>query len=39
MFNFSETTPVICPSCGSPLTVRKGQYGTVLVCTNYPRCK
>ncbi|TFF90067.1 MAG: hypothetical protein EU548_04900 [Promethearchaeota archaeon] len=26
-FNLSSDTPVICPICGSPLTVRKDPYG------------
>lgn len=33
--NLSHENPIVCPSCGSPLTVRKGPYGTFLGCTGF----
>jgi hypothetical protein len=29
----------ICPRCGKPLVLRKGQYGEFYGCTGYPQCK
>lgn len=29
---------VICPKCGAPMKIRKGQYGSFYGCTNYPKC-
>jgi len=29
----------ICPRCGGALIERKGQYGTFMGCSNYPKCK
>ena len=32
-------TGEICPTCGSPLVIRKGRYGNFTACGNYPECK
>lgn len=32
------TTPT-CPSCGAPMTARKGQRGAIWGCSTYPRCR
>lgn len=32
-------TGEICPTCGSPLVIRKGRYGSFTACGNYPECK
>ncbi len=37
--NKAKETGEICPSCGSPLVLRKGKYGTFTACSNYPTCK
>ena len=29
----------ICPRCGKPLVLRKGQYGSFYGCSGYPDCK
>ena len=29
---------VLCPKCGAPMKIRKGQYGSFYGCTNYPKC-
>jgi DNA topoisomerase-1 len=29
----------ICPECGAPLLERKGQYGSFVACSGYPKCK
>ena len=29
----------ICPRCGKPLLIRKGQYGNFYGCSGYPQCK
>jgi DNA topoisomerase-1 len=29
----------VCPLCGSPMVIRKGQYSRFLGCSNYPNCK
>ena len=28
----------ICPRCGSPLMLKKGNYGEFYGCSNYPYC-
>jgi len=28
-----------CPLCGSPLVERKGEFGSFIGCSNYPKCK
>ena len=29
----------ICPTCGSPMVVRRGRFGEFLACSRYPECK
>ncbi len=29
----------ICPTCGSPMVIRRGRFGEFLACTRYPDCK
>jgi DNA topoisomerase-1 len=31
-------TEEICPTCGAPLVMRFGRYGSFLACTRYPEC-
>jgi DNA topoisomerase-1 len=28
-----------CPSCGSPMVIRRGRFGEFLACSRYPDCK
>ena len=41
--NMEKKAPVstgeICPDCGSNLVIRKGRYGEITACSNYPECK
>jgi DNA topoisomerase-1 len=32
-------TDGICEKCGSPMALKKGQYGEFLACTGYPKCQ
>ena len=34
-----EMSNEVCPICGAPMIVRKGQYGKFLGCSKYPKCK
>ena len=34
-----EETNEICPSCGSPMVVRRGRFGEFYACSQYPECK
>ncbi|MFA6781258.1 MAG: type I DNA topoisomerase [Bacilli bacterium] len=34
-----EETGETCPTCGSPLVVKKSHYGTFIACSSYPTCK
>ncbi len=34
-----QTTDEICETCGSPMTVKRGRFGSFLACTKYPECK
>jgi len=34
-----QTTDEICETCGAPMTVKRGRFGTFLACTRYPECK
>lgn len=34
-----KLTSTNCPSCGSKLSLRNGQYGAFYGCSNYPKCK
>jgi DNA topoisomerase-1 len=29
----------ICPTCGSPMVIRRGRFGEFLACSKYPDCK
>jgi len=29
----------ICPTCGSPMVIRRGRFGEFLACSSYPDCK
>ena len=29
----------ICPTCGSPMVIRRGRFGEFLACSRYPECK
>ncbi|HJX54445.1 MAG TPA: type I DNA topoisomerase [Polyangia bacterium] len=29
----------ICPTCGSPMVIRRGRFGEFLACSRYPDCK
>jgi len=31
--------PVLCPSCGSPMTPRRGPWGPFLSCGGFPKCR
>jgi hypothetical protein len=35
----NTTATKICPTCKSPMTIKKGQYGKFWSCTNYPKCQ
>ncbi|MBK1685018.1 topoisomerase DNA-binding C4 zinc finger domain-containing protein [Rhodoferax fermentans] len=36
----TANTEELCPTCGEGfLVLRKGQYGSVMGCTNYPACR
>ena len=37
--NIREMSNEVCPICGAPMIVRKGQYGKFLGCSKYPKCK
>lgn len=34
-----QTTDEICETCGAPMTVKRGRFGSFLACTKYPDCK
>jgi DNA topoisomerase-1 len=34
-----QTTDEICETCGAPMTVKRGRFGSFLACTKYPECK
>jgi DNA topoisomerase-1 len=29
----------ICPTCGSPMLIRRGRFGEFIACSRYPECK
>ena len=29
----------VCPTCGSPMVVKRGRFGEFLACSKYPECK
>lgn len=35
----SKDVEMICPNCGAPMKLRKGQYGEFWGCTKYPECR
>ncbi|MBA3820419.1 MAG: type I DNA topoisomerase [Deltaproteobacteria bacterium] len=34
-----QTTDEVCETCGAPMTVKRGRFGSFLACTKYPDCK
>ena len=34
-----ETTDEVCESCGAPMKVKRGRFGSFLACSRYPDCK
>ena len=34
-----QTTDEVCETCGAPMTVKRGRFGSFLACTKYPECK
>jgi DNA topoisomerase-1 len=34
-----ETTDEVCETCGAPMTIKRGRFGSFLACTRYPDCK
>jgi DNA topoisomerase I len=34
-----ETVDEKCPTCGKPMTVKRGRFGRFIACTGYPECK
>ncbi len=34
-----QTTDEICETCGAPMTIKRGRFGSFLACTKYPECK
>lgn len=38
-FNSDKARYGICPECGAPLILKKGQYGNFFGCMNYPKCR
>lgn len=38
-FNSDNARHGICPECGAPLILKKGQYGNFYGCMNYPKCR
>lgn len=37
--NQAKVDSGMCPKCGGQLVMRKGQYGTFIGCSNYPKCR
>src|SRR4029078_2643390 len=35
----TRPTDAICPTCGSPMVIRRGRYGEFQACSRYPDCK
>jgi DNA topoisomerase-1 len=33
------TTDEKCETCGAPMTIKRGRFGSFLACTRYPECK
>ena len=34
-----QTTDEVCETCGKPMTIKRGKFGSFLACTGYPDCK
>ncbi len=34
-----QTTDEVCETCGAPMTIKRGRFGSFLACTRYPDCK
>jgi DNA topoisomerase I len=34
-----QTTDEVCETCGAPMTIKRGRFGSFLACTKYPDCK
>jgi DNA topoisomerase-1 len=34
-----QTTDEVCETCGAPMTIKRGRFGSFLACTRYPECK
>ncbi len=34
-----QTTDEVCETCGAPMTVKRGRFGSFLACAKYPDCK
>jgi len=34
-----QTTDEVCETCGAPMTIKRGRFGSFLACTKYPECK
>jgi len=37
--NTERPSDEICPTCASPMVIRKGRFGEFLACAKYPECK
>jgi len=35
----AEESDQTCPTCGSPMVMRRGRFGEFYACSQYPRCK
>jgi DNA topoisomerase-1 len=35
----TRPTDQLCPTCGSPMVIRRGRFGEFQACTRYPECK
>ena len=35
----NEASDEVCETCGSPMVIKQGRYGTFLACSAYPECK
>jgi DNA topoisomerase I len=33
-----QTTDEVCETCGAPMTIKRGRFGSFLACTRYPEC-
>jgi DNA topoisomerase-1 len=37
--NTTRETNEKCPTCGSPMVIRRGRFGEFMACSRYPECK